>query len=49
MKAEKYKVDYQANQLTKFIEGQDSDDHYSLQGDLEVAATMYFNILIILY
>jgi hypothetical protein len=44
MKAEKYKVAHNTNQLTKFIEGQDSDDHYSLQGDLEVVATMYYDI-----
>jgi hypothetical protein len=44
MKAEKYKNEHYANQLTKFIEGQDSDDHYSLQGDLEIASIMYVNL-----
>lgn len=29
------------NHITSFIEGHDDDDHYNLQGELEIASIMY--------
>jgi hypothetical protein len=40
MKADKYKADVGTNQLTKFIEGHDSEDHYNLQGDIQLAGVV---------
>lgn len=37
MKGKKIELDYQA---TSFIEGKDSDDHYKLEGDLQIGGIM---------
>ena len=40
MKSDKSKADFD---VSEFIEGQDNDDHYQVQGDLEIAGVMYSN------
>lgn len=41
MKKNKQLKDFQ---ITSFIEGEDDDGHYKLEGDLEIAGIMYVNL-----